>query len=200
MATKKKKIEDTGVLPVDFFGDVVSAQAPMIVAYEYKYGDKSVEVKCKRSLTYNEKGDFVRAVWDIYYSPDEDGVYSYRPYMIDLCIRYLTVKMYCVNVPMQDDYDIQYYENFLLNTDFYEELLKHINNDDYRELCSSVYDYIDILERLHTAVARTTTDMAVEDLVRQISLIIKNAATNEDDLSYISNVLQDSGDDGGGKE
>ena len=56
----KKKLEETGVLPVTFFGDVVAAQAPGLITYEYKYGDKTVEVKCKHSLTYNEKSAFVR--------------------------------------------------------------------------------------------------------------------------------------------
>lgn len=192
----KKKLEETGVLPVTFFGDVVAAQAPGLITYEYKYGDKTVEVKCKHSLTYNEKSDFVRAVWDVYYSPDESGTYAYRPYITDICIRYLTVKMYCVNIPMQDDKDIEFYENFLLNTDFYDELVKHINQTDYQSLCTSVSTYIDIMTKLHMAVARTTTDMAVEELVYNISRLIKNAAVNPDDLNYVRETLDATADGG----
>ena len=168
MATKKKKTEDTGVLPVDFFGDVVEQQASGLIAYEYKYGDHAVEIKCKRSLNYKEKAGFVDGIWEAYYSADAEGHRDYRPYLIELCIRFFTVKYYCVNVPLDDGIDIGMYENFLTNTDFYDVLLQHINLIDYKFLINATYSYLDKMVALHAATVRSNADITLNEIMSTI--------------------------------
>ena len=164
--------EDTGVLPINFFSDVVAAQSPAIVSYEFKYGDKSVEVKCRKSLSYNEKYMFTRGAWEYYISADTNGNKDYRPYLLDLIIRFFTVRLYCVNLPISNSDDFSVYEEFLINTGFYEELLKHINITDYRTLISSVHEYINKRCEANAAAAKSTVDISLADALTKLSTLV----------------------------
>ena len=194
MATKKKKAEETGVLPVNFFGDVVAAQAPAIISYEYKYGDNSVEVKCKPSLSYKEKAEFVKSLWSIYYSADVDGKYDYRPYLIELCIRYFTVRFYCVNVPLDDKTDISMYENFLTNTDFYDKLLQHINIADYKSLIGATQSYVDKMAELHMASVRSNADITIDSILADLFDVVNSIDKDRVKELLLANNLFSEGD------
>lgn len=195
MATKKKKVEETGVLPVDFFGDVVSVQAPAIITYEYKYGDKFVVVKCKPSLNYKEKAEFVKGVWDIFYSADVSGRRDYRPYLIDLCVRFFTLKLYCINVPIDDSVDIGVYENFLINTNFYDVLLQHINLVDYKSLLKSTNMYLDKMSELHAAAVRSNADMTIESIMTAVLDFIGGVDKEKLTEFFLSNVKGEDSDE-----
>lgn len=159
MATKKKTIEDTGVLPINFFDDVVSVQSQPIVSYEYKYGDKTVEVKCKPYLSYEERQQFVEAIWGVFFSVDTAGHYDYRPYLLDELIRYMTIRLYCVNVPFDKKKDMSSYEQFLLTTDFYDVLCKHLV--DHSRLVDATYAYIEYkIDTLNTS-AKSIVDNSI---------------------------------------
>lgn len=202
MATKKK-LEDTGVLPVNFFDDVVSDQATPIISYEYKYGDKTVEVKCRRFLTYNDKDRFIKSVWDAYYSADSTGRSDYRPYFLDLVIKFLTVLMYTVNVPISVKDDISKYESFLVNTDFIDRLLEHINITDYKELINATHEYVERRCNLQLAYYKSTVDISMSKLFDTLSSFIDDLKQhiNDGDLDgavqLLSNALSLRGDNDG---
>ena len=172
MESKKIKKEKGTILPADFFGDVCEAKAKPIIKYNYKYGDKVAEIECRPMLSYNEKNSFVRSVWAVYYSPGSNGEYDYRPYMTELAIRYLTVKMYCINVPVSERDDISRYEFFLMNTDFYDELCKHINKEDYNSLIKSVYEYIDRMTDIHSHVAEKVVDVKMREVFESLTKVL----------------------------
>lgn len=178
-----KKKTDNNMLSVDFFGDVCNEQTVITNKYTYKYGSKSVEIECRPYLTYNDKQSFVRSVWNVYYSIGENGTYDYRPYMTQLAIRYLTVIMYCVNVPISTNEDIVKYENFLINTTFYDELIKHINRDDYDALVDSVYKYIDIMTNIHAHVAEKAVDYTLRETLDVMKRMLTLLADKDFSLS-----------------
>ena len=192
MENKNNKTDVT-VLPADFFGDVVDAQYQSIITYKYKYGDQSVEVKCKPILSHHERQEFVEAVWASYYAKDGAGNYDFRPYVLDAVIRLLTVKLYCVNLHIDLENEISLYETFLMGTDFYDKLITHLR--DYDLLIHSLYDYIDRRVTLQNSVSKNRLDYVFEKLmVELVNLFgkINNDIKDisEDDLKSVINEIK----------
>lgn len=178
---KKNNVQDSNVLPAGFLGDVVEAKSQPIVSYEYKYGDRSVEIKCKTSLSHYERQQFVEAVWGTYYAANKDGEYDYRPYVKDLVIRLMTVVFYCVNVHLDIDKEISAYEKFLIDTDFYDCLCEHLL--DYHSLLASVDEYINLRINAQNNLVRNRINIMVEALLGELSSLLNKINADIGDLS-----------------
>lgn len=185
--------DEVNVLSLDFINDVVAAKTNPIVTYQYKYGDRIETIKCKQSLSYNEKYIFVRRIWNGYISVDTNGDRDYRPYLLNLLIRFLTVQLYCVNLHIPVDADITQYENFLINTDFYEEVLHHINIEDYKMLLNSTYEYINKRCDANITAVKSSVDIAIEQIVDKLTDVINMVSSKIKDIdeSALHELLSD---------
>ena len=198
MPNKRENNVNTSMPTIDatFFGDVVEANGGNILSYKYQYGDKTIEVVARKSLSYTDKAAFVKSVWDIFYSIDGNGMRDYRPYMINLTERYLTVQYYCLNIPLSTDVDIGTYEAFLIDTDFYDCLLEHINVKDYQFLLHCVDSYIDCMIKLHSAVVRSNADIAIDELISRILEVAEKIKEDEIDTDSVANFIKNEFIDG----
>lgn len=194
MANKKKTV-DTSTLPINFFGDVLSVQSSPIKAFEYHYGDTSVEVKYKPSLSQSERNDFMHSVWAVYYSKDKNGNMDYRPYMFDVVMRYLMVIMYCVNVPIDTKQPIGTYERFLVETDFCDELEKHLI--DFSAVKASCKEYIDRMVGIHTASVQNDVEIAIGKILSSLAKIFTAMEESGVSINDMLGAIQLDGGDGG---